>query len=1050
MATTGPLPILLLPDGVLLGRANVVSVTSEANPYTAPGVASSSNLGDLIPQFVAVGLDANYALDLQIQRAGGTYSQAEWLWKNQTDAGTAWRGVDEIRYLDLPHDPFGQGGAHPALFKSSVMCAVNASKLGRIFLYLIGPSAQTIYARYRDAGDAPTVWTTSTFSVNGDPLKSGQAISMEVLEMADGTLRMIVVTGTDGATDNDVDVYTSLDGLTWALAARNVLSKAYSTTINCLKMRAAVSGDWIRMVVMDGTVPLTLRTFVSSDRCATFTYLSDANITGVGFAPEVNGNVVDPYGHIDVEGLGDAVGTFILVFRKTTNTFLSYGVGARDAEWAMGSTGLMNTTLDIYAACLVQDGTRLYAICATGSSVGGINIEASYAELDQAITQGVYAFATMFAPWDTYARYLPAFLTGVRTDPGFAILFGLVDLDTGPGNYVGSASGMLYGRQWTARSIWMHEQDKPPVGLFTNDFITLRWDTLTGLPNRAGAAIDPVRRHFGAFGSETWTADRTRLNSNATGATGRVYYAYNEGATGSWSTDGAYFGWTVGVLSTTISAVSDDRCAVRIRSLSTPAGLTYDLSVRHGPGQFVLYDNNAAAALLTIGVTAADKFYSVRLGIGTAGVTQAELMVAPVASMGFSSSWEGGAATIASGAGATFQGYEWGHITGQVGLSSFWRRMEHNAVGDCNQYGFTNPSKQRGQLCAAQPIYVTGGVSAFWSGGAGFESDNWTAEPRHTNEVDNLFLPSPQSYWAGSSMAGQSIVFTADPNNTAALLHHSGMAVFGTSTHRMTIEYNAANNWGAPSFTSAITNDLLPALRVTSSAGNGVLVAGVALDGREYVGKYARTVLAGNNVVSLRIARQVGQYLYLDVTGTIGATHAFSAGSSLWIHDDKFVVKYADEQRYAFMRVSFPAPTGTTTATLDVRAASMIAGPTLDFPAAINWAHTDSESPNVEMNEGVQGMRWGFEMGPSRRGIEASLLGDVDRNRRVLANHLRHLTKFGARPHVFAWDSDDLQRSAMLVRYEGSVTRENAGWRQRDDGTWYPIGNMKLAWSEEI
>lgn len=1050
MATNGPLPILLLPDGVLLGRDNVVSVTSEANPYTAPGIASDDNYGDLVPQFISVDLTSDYAFDLLIQRAGGVYAQAEWLWKNQTDPSTGYRGVNEVRYLDIPHDPWGQGGAHPALFKSSVQCAVNASKLGKIFLYLIGPSAQIVYIRYRDIQGSPTGWTSTTVSLDGDALKTEQEIGIEVLEMADGTLRMIVVTGTDATADNDVDIYTSKDGLTWALAARNVLSKAYGQTINCAKMRAAVSGDWVRMVIMDVEVPITLRTFVSSDRCATFTHLEGAGLTGVGTAPEINGNTTDPYGHIDIEGLGDAVGTFIVVFRRGSDTILDYGIGARDADWAVPVTGLINTTLAIYAATLVQDGVNLYAICVTGSTVGGINIEASYVELDRALVEGVYAFATMFAPWDTYARYLPAFLTAVKADPGFAVLFGLVDIDTGPGNFVGSASGMLYGRRWTTRSIWLHEQDKPPTGGFSNDFITLRWDTLTGLPNRAGAAVDPISRHFGGSGLESWTADRTGLSSGVTGAAGRGYYAYNEGATGSWSNDAPYIGWTIGALTTTIGGVSDDRCAVRIRSLSTPAGLTYDFSVRHGAAQIVLYDNNASVALATLNVALASGFYAVRVGLGVAGATRADLAVAAVTNLDGVGAWTTGSGTLVSAAGATFQGYEFGHLTGEAGLTSFWKRFEHNAVGACNQFGFQSPASQRGQPCAAQPVYLSGGVYAFWSGGAGFEGDSWTAEPRHTNEVENLFLPSPQSYWVGTSLTTQQIVLVADPNDADRYLVHSGIAVFGTSTHRMTVQYNGTDSWGTPSFSAAVTNDITPALRVATVKSGLVSVTGATLDDGEYVGKYARTVLNGDSVVSFRINRQSGQFLHLDMTGTINATHAFAAGSSLWIHDDKFVVEYDAEEQEAFMRLTFPAPPGTTTATLDVRAGTVLAGATLDFPAAINWSHTDTDVPNVEMGEGVQGMRWAYQMGAPRRGIEGRLVGDVDRNRKILGNQLRHLTNFSGRPFVFAWDGDDLQRSALLVRYEGNVQRENAGWKQRSDGSWYPIGDMTLSFSEEL
>jgi hypothetical protein len=1046
MATNGPIPVLLLPDGVLTGRANVVSVTSEANPYTAPAVAGEDNYGDLVPSFTTPALSIDYAYDVKIQRAGGVYAQSEWIWKNQSDGGTLYRGVDEVRYLDKPHDPFyAIGSLHPAGAATAVTSAVYASRIGKIFLYMAGLS-DTVYVASRVVGADATTWiqTTITFSTTGY-LKTGAARGIEVLEMPDGSLRMLLVSGTNATTDNDVSVFGSQDGLTWTLLARNVFSKAYGATANILRMRAAVSGDWVRLLILDNA-SVTLRTFVSSDRCATFTYLENSDLTGAGVGVETNGNAIDPYGAFDIEGVGDATGSFILVLRTSTSSISAeFRTAGRDADWSE-SSNLTNATGAILSVALVQDGARLYVMF-SGIIAGFMSINGMFIELDRAIEGGNYAFGNFFLNWQEYVQYSPAYMVGVKADPGFALLFGLTNPDSGPGNAVANSCGMVYGRQWSTRSLWKHEDERIAAA---NALIGDRWDSIVGPPNKAGSATTPFASHFGASSSETWVADRLGFESTTLGVNGRRYYALNEGAAGTWASEAdAYFGWTIGALSTTLNGTSDDRVAVRLRALATSALVTYDLSVRHSATQIVCYDNNASVALATLTADLASKFYSVRLALGVSGTTRAELSASPVNSIGLAT-WSSALMTPTSAVGATFQGFEWGHLTGVANQSSYWRRIEFDDGSACNQFGFSNSVDQRGAPCVALPMYVTNNVYASWSGGAGFEDDSWTAEPRHTNEVDNLFLPSPRSYWSGTSLATQHIVLTADADDTSARFDHSGIAVFGTSTHRMTVAYESSDSWGSPIYSAAVTNDMTPALRVSAAVGHYVDVAGLTLDGGEYVGKYARTVVAGDSVISFRIARQAGQRLYLEQTGAILAGLAFPAGSSLWIHDDKFVVQHPARQQYAFMRLTFPCPTGTTPATLDIRAGTLIAGPTMDFPAAINWAHTTTEAPNVEMSEGVQGLRWGYEMGPSRRAFEGRIVGDVNRNRRVLANQLRNLSQFSARPLVFATDSDDLLRSSMLVRYMGAVENQNAGWKQRDDGSWYPIGDLTIAFDEEV
>ena len=69
---------------------------------------------------------------------------------------------------------------------------------------------------------------------------------------------------------------------------------------------------------------------------------------------------------------------------------------------------------------------------------------------------------------------------------------------SGPGNAVANSFALAYLGQWSMRSLWTTEGDFLAVG---TDFITLRWDSVVGPPNRGGSATAPTATHFGASGS---------------------------------------------------------------------------------------------------------------------------------------------------------------------------------------------------------------------------------------------------------------------------------------------------------------------------------------------------------------------------------------------------------------------------------------------------------------------------------------------------------------------------------------------------------------------
>lgn len=1059
MSSTGPEPILLLPDGILVGRSNVVSVTSEAQPYTGLAVPDADNVGDLYPEFEAVSVSADYDLTLSIQRAGGVYAQAEWLWRSTSDATSATRGVDEIRYLTHPHDPFWIEASLGGSMTTYCVAACYARRIGKVLLACL-PAPTTAHVRYREIGSAYDDWSTESVLLDPSTVaKTGNAQGIEVLEMADGSLRMLVLTGSNATANNDVDVYASQDGLTWALASRRVLSRAKGSQINCLKFRAAVSGDWVRFVVVDdnGGAP-RLDTFVSSDCCATFTWLDGAAITG-GNAPTTNGQTLDPYGHVDIEGVGDTAGAFILVYRdSSTSTDVAFRSAARDADTWAGTFDLLGiNTRTVMRCALFRDSTRMYFVAVTTNA--GLKLtflHGTFANLDEATlvssTASGYNGESVFAQWQDQVTLMPANLVGCESDGGFLLAWGLCDPDSSGAPATGC--GLVYGQRWTTRSLWENALVQPPL-TSTYSLLGYQWESVVGLPGR-NTGLPTWVQHIGASGVQSWAADRVNFGSSANGPNGRVYWAFNDGAAPSskWAS-GSFFSWVVGAMTTTTEPPIDERVGVRIRALGATAGVSLDVSFRHSNASLIVYDNGASQALATFTLAALSDYYAVRVALAVSGATyEAEVAVAGQTRWGDASGWSSARVSLSSQvSGVTSQCFEWGALVGAAGQSSMWRRFEYAAASTFYQHRYQNPRDQRGMPVGGQPCYTLSGVYTRWTGGAGFEGDVWTAAVRHDHEVENLFLPSLQARWAGTSLTTQTIVLTGASTGRRSL-EHDFFALLGTSSYEVTVDYNDGDSWGSPAATTTFSNALVTSLRVGTVAGEYVDVDGETLASQAYVGKYARFDFGGAGKRSFEILRQNGQRLHLSTSAAL--TSLMAAGTSCVIHDDRFVRLWPARRNYTHMRVTLhnPAPgtgAGTTTATSDVRGAVLLAGITVGFPAELDWEFVQREVPNQEVQDGYNGSRWGARLAAPRRAIEARVVGDASDTRAILARHLRNLPQFGVRPMVFSPDSNHLQTNALYVRFVGEVEHEEAGWRQdASTGRWYPVGDLALTFEEEL
>ncbi len=1024
MAT--PKTVLIMPDSALTGRDVVEAVTSEADRFVGPVVIGEDNDGDLLPLVYGTPTE-DFSAELAIVRAGGPYRVAEWRWKGSSDPTSGWRGVDQVNWSGNPHDPFaGYSGYRTCL------AACFAKRLNTIFNYWLNGSG-TLLIAYRPAGSDPTSWTLTSF-VFTRPVVSISAGAVRVIELPDGALRMFVVYGHTGVADNDVDVYHSTDGATWTLASRQVLSQAGGGSVQIQTIKVAGSGDWIRIVVC---IIGTTETYVSSDRGASFTKLSN-----LGTAIPSNGQTADPYSLVDLIGLDDYSGTFLLFYNTTLTDDVLLQTGARDEDWAIPAafTSAPATDYNVYRIACLKTPTHILALTVEwDGSTGSRVIGAIFVERNIAANGDPNDYRHFLISGINSADMMPRSLVACEADGGGMIMFGRCDPDSSGAE--AEYGGAYYIQQWSGRSVW---EDEVIDNATTEPYV--EWSSILG---DAGDYGSVMITGTGASASRTWSSDYVRLKSDANGNAGKSATAILPGGT-TWGDGGKFVAeWIVRQPSGGVAG-SDDRTAVRIKGIGTAPGSSFDFSVRHLPGDsIVLYDNGAARTMASMSAALITYFNLGRACVTVHdGATWAEIAFCRVYELG--SGWTSTAGTLSmAAAGVTAQMVIFGNVTGLAGVTSDWRRFTLDRNVDWSQAQFVNPGSLRGAPVSARPWFMASGAYVEFSGGAAFEFDSWSVESRHRHEVENLFLPSPQAGWRSTSMSTQQIVLDAANVNRSAF-GHGGALLAGLNVRSVRVAYNTANSWSAPAVDMTLTSDIVTGLSVSAvdPSLRYVEVAGATLDEGAYVGKWIAFTGGAWSGASITIASQSGQRLYFDAPGWTSA--AMSTNDTCVIHGSVACSLYSAVQGYRYMLVQ---TSQQTTAAGYHEIGSLIAGVTFGFDdAELSWEHGLDVLNGVEITDGIGGVRWGFEASPPRRtwsfGVEEAI-----RKRQKFESAARGLARLSVRPIGFAHGdvsvAAELPKIAVPVRYVGDVKMQNAGWRQVG-GVWHEVGAMDFRFDEEL
>lgn len=638
--------LLLPPDPSFVARDPAKVASTNYERHVGRGIPSSGNRGALSAFATGAPTSDGASFEARVQTSGGLLAGASWAWRYIGEGNDWWRGSNDLRAMHSFSDPFG--GAVYGWGAS----AVYVPALRREIVYVAGrqggsTSTNTLLVRYREVDRVEVPWLSSTVTLSrGIDNNGDQGCGFDVVAMPDGSLRMIV------RYESDLDLYSSLDGLTWSLVANNVYSRFTGRRSNTiLGLRMAESGSYLRVVCVDNDVAdaglgFTVTSLLSSDGGATWTETNTVD----GDYIDANSATATASGSarfvVDLAGAGDGGGSFLLAVKSATAQVSVYT-----------SSGSEGWTLTDFPSSTGTPGALSMSLGGTfGNSVGRVFLARGpdYLHCLVEVYETAYARWTLqrrevdlrsslaTATWSTFSAtdarmdgsngtllYAPSRGKLVHIGHSLVLFAGLLDTDAGV-----EQVGTVYFRRegWSLRPLI----DVSPDGAYSSFavdtfgyqpngplFGETEWATWMGRPGPAGgtwASPDTSWERFYAGGVTcNWTTDRLRITDAGSGS--RYHYYRWADPTGvsttsaggtlpasSWAIgestvdgpDGSLIEWTAKVSG---GLTSDNVVGVVVRSRprsGSTSGNGMSLVLRMMDARVVVYDFGASVALATL------------------------------------------------------------------------------------------------------------------------------------------------------------------------------------------------------------------------------------------------------------------------------------------------------------------------------------------------------------------------------------------------------------------------------------------------------------------
>jgi hypothetical protein len=1044
----------------------LLSVTSELGAFPGAAVASTSNLGRLFPLHQG-DLDSDAEdLDYLIQ-SGGALQGATWTWKRDADAATEFFGRDDTRHWWGHHAPFhGATG-------SENLAGGWLSKLRRIVLININDTTDSMGIRYRDEGDRYDDWTNpGSFALTGDGVADGHH-NCAMVGLPDGQLLLAVRTeGTTTGPDEDIDIYHTADGITWTLVSPRIVENYDGSppTFNLNNnIRIGRSGEFIRLCAVEDTTDVLL-TWLSRDRGITWERLTD----DVAFFDSGDTDEPMPF---SLTGITDG-GDFILVHPRTTNELVGFRAAHQDEDWRdlLFTTATSPTNQGVNVAAIWRGPGFIYHLQHNGDVENKDQQSISW----RRTTADLALLAPSDETWQQ--QFVPFKWDGQTFTPARTHVFWAGDRHVWFGGFKSSTSradtgisGLFYIGGWSERSL-----GRIGPGVSWNTYLfdqlwTKAWSCHQGKP-AAPTGSDWAEALAGG-GSTVVSANRYQLTTTANGDQIRVDWNRAAASGEGWGhalDQPATFRWVMSLDSGDSSIATDD-VAVIISSANTLGTLLWDVSVRITGSTVRLYDNRALNTLEDLTGLSIDNgefgpYTEFRLtALASAGVPTIQLAVRELDDELNPGAWvvsSTHAPQVDATAGAAL--FRFGHPNhnqGATQMRSYWREVniaEGNAEGQGmtqKEFTFVNPTDLLGEVASPDvETYVVDGMALTWAGVSGIAGDSFDGLIEHVHNVGNIVVDSPRIDWRSTSQAAQTMIFDADPTNGLKRWQHSAIALYGTNSRFISIDYDNDSAFGSPTGAAIIDATLwdtgtTPLVVETVAAGTVIFdITSASLNGRfttgQLVGKYVRVLTGSATGATWKITKHDSlREIWVEDETVAVNTQGLAATDTIAIFGDRAINDSIVSGLQRYMRLRF---TETDTAEGDHRLGTMVVGQKYDFDVPIDWAFTDNEQPNVTKYGTKSAVQWAYEEGPPQRTVIGRIVGDANRKRRELRELLRAVG-YEARPIALVIDEDNANEGTILGRVVSGGQLDHAGWRlDANNGLAYAVGDMSIQFVEEV
>lgn len=1048
----GPTQVLVLPDGRLQGRANVVSATSQAGPTTPSLTAVEGNYGDAVPTMVGIPTDPTLPdLQLLVHESGNVESHG-FVWQSEGDSDYV--GMDDGRRLAVAKPPFVEIGGVSEWVQGEASC--------------YHPPTRTIWVAVVDADNTNTIrlrsrlttenaivddWTTQPSlalgTIDGAPhLTPGQAFQRAAMAVgSDGTmfLAYAYVKAFGSLADNwAVAVLGSTDGGTsWRCLHPEAISLLSNTGHH---LRLTVSGDWLRIDAMDIVGDL----LAVASRDGGLSWSDKVETTAI--SPFQGGTTnVDP-SPFAVAGVGG--GRFLLAYTQAADKWRTGQAFGGDVWVQTGTSAVPLTrtapgTIRGLGSCV--HGGRVYVVMSYDDGAGQPDddqIALYYQSLDR-----IFAFGpgsgTPLVPLDREwqaveplsrwrgARFLPVRISLISTELVLHLFAGLWDT-VDDADEVATFACQL--SQYTVQSFGL----VPPGGKMTattdldtlGPFYDVLWHSMVGRP--AGSS--------GAGGSSSPDTDWTEtvvgvptiqwLNNYTEITTSAVQHVYWEiirpSTDGSWLGVGA----TVGAICrcTADSSILANRHGLEVFSESdaNPGDRVHFVIRVNGAG--VVVNDEVAGASVATGNPDPTDWVEIRCRFeeNSAGVVTGTLWVARLDDY-FAPDVQDFTLTPET-VGFTTNTLRWGSLANGAGVSA-WREVFVCKGIATDRAAFANPTDLLGVPARTDVQQLLNGLGVRWGGGSGARGDAFVTTAQYTHAVENAFTDSGFMGWRSTSTAEQALIFSAGDGDDDRFMHDE-VCLWGLEDYQITVEYDDDPAFGTPTTAEVLDTTLFTGAIVGGSVKGGtcLLEADAPPQRVPVVGeiagcrlRFTSGALLGQTFVIVRHVRHGAVDLATyDADGSLvpADLSAVLAGDEVLIYSTYGRLELVAFRRFRYMRLTFPL---ATTATGDHRLGAIVAGPSLEVPIPLEWSHTDAETSDVQLFEGANAS-WGYELGAPRRLWTARIVNDYVRWRESLRALLRSLARYEQRPVVWVPDSTEHRR----------IIRGRMGGQSHDQGFWWP------------